>query len=315
MRSNCVALVATISLRDDGRRDSVDYSRVEDAEVLDVPVSTTVLVADVAPSPWQPRSCVNEDEAFIALCESIRELGIIQPVAVRVLADGTLELIAGQRRLRACQALGKSCIVAHLHRDLTDAGAQAMTIAENLARLDLYPLEEARAVAALRNAREADNLPANVRVLGMLVGRSKSLIAELLHVDQAVPDAVITMVREVHGDDAARCAMRSPKVTLLRAAKEDTIEDAARILAGSYASHAEFSAPPDGTDAAFVHAVDKNLHDSPKEAFKLNWGPTKRLHLSTTAPVSCLAPHDAQQLLVALQPVLAALHQRAKTDD
>jgi ParB family chromosome partitioning protein len=99
-----------------------------------------VAVDSILPSPWQPRSLFEHDDTYSALVDNIRVHGLIQPVAVRSLANGVLELIAGHRRLQACRDAGHQTIPAFVHLRLSDASARAMTIAENLARKDLFPL-------------------------------------------------------------------------------------------------------------------------------------------------------------------------------
>lgn len=98
----------------------------------------------IRPNPFQPRERFDE-EALSALADSIRELGLLQPVLVRPLGgDAGFELIAGERRWRAAQRAGLTSIPA-LVRDADNAGALAQAIVENVQREQLNPLEEAAA--------------------------------------------------------------------------------------------------------------------------------------------------------------------------
>ncbi len=99
-------------------------------------------IADIRPGRFQPRRPISQ-ESIKELCDSIREKGVIQPVLVRRASGGGYELIAGERRLRACQKLGLSTIPATI-KQATDQEAMEMALVENLQRENLNPMEEAR---------------------------------------------------------------------------------------------------------------------------------------------------------------------------
>jgi len=86
-----------------------------------------------------------EDTGLDDLAESIKEKGLLNPLIVRKLSDGTYELIAGQRRFLACQRLGWETIPAII-RDITDdTDATIISLIENVHRADLNPIDKARA--------------------------------------------------------------------------------------------------------------------------------------------------------------------------
>src|ERR1700712_5773148 len=95
----------------------------------------------------QPRSYFDE-EALVSLTASVRELGVLQPVLVRPVADGQFELIAGERRWRAAKRAGLQTVPA-LIRPVEDAAALEQALVENLHREDLNALEEAAAYQQL----------------------------------------------------------------------------------------------------------------------------------------------------------------------
>lgn len=103
-------------------------------------------VSDIRPNPQQPRQHFDE-EALASLAESIRELGLLQPVLVREV-DGGYELIAGERRWRASRRAGLSTIPAII-RAADDAAMLQQAIVENIQREQLNPLEEAAAYQQL----------------------------------------------------------------------------------------------------------------------------------------------------------------------
>ncbi|MHB8155810.1 MAG: ParB/RepB/Spo0J family partition protein [Desulfocucumaceae bacterium] len=106
-----------------------------------------IRIVDVMPNPRQPRQVVNA-EKLSELAGSIQEHGIVQPIVVRPVKDGKYELIAGERRWKACQSLGMEKIPAVI-RDYGDLEAAAVALIENVQRENLNPLEEARAYRIL----------------------------------------------------------------------------------------------------------------------------------------------------------------------
>ena len=103
--------------------------------------------ADIRPNPQQPRQHFDE-EALAALADSIREVGLLQPVLVRAGEDGGYELIAGERRWRAARRVGLQSVPAMV-RVADDATMLQHAIVENIQREELNPLEEAAAYQQL----------------------------------------------------------------------------------------------------------------------------------------------------------------------
>lgn len=100
-------------------------------------------VTAITPNPKQPRS-VFDEEALNELVESIKEVGLLQPVVVRPLGEGRYELVMGERRLRASQKAGLVTIPAIVRRT-EEADLLRDALLENLHRAQLNPLEEAAA--------------------------------------------------------------------------------------------------------------------------------------------------------------------------
>src|SRR5438093_561429 len=99
-------------------------------------------IADIRPNPYQPRRDV-DPAALEELQASIRKAGLLQPVVVRPVpgGNGSFELIAGERRLRACQALGWEKIPA-VKRGVDDRTVLTPAVGENAARSDTRPVDE-----------------------------------------------------------------------------------------------------------------------------------------------------------------------------
>ena len=105
------------------------------ADILRIPVDM------IEPNPFQPRMSFDQ-ETLEELAESIRTLGLIQPITVRRKNDGRYQIISGERRFRACQMVGMDMIPAYI-RDTDDQGMLEMAIVENIQRENLDPIEVA----------------------------------------------------------------------------------------------------------------------------------------------------------------------------
>jgi ParB family transcriptional regulator, chromosome partitioning protein len=127
----------------------------------------------IDPNPHQPRRSFDE-AALTELADSIRARGVLQPIVVRPLAGGRYELIAGERRLRAARMAELETVPA-LVRQTEDWERLDMALAENMARVDLNPIEEARACAML-----VEDLGLTKEEVGRRVGRSRVAISNLI---------------------------------------------------------------------------------------------------------------------------------------
>jgi ParB family transcriptional regulator, chromosome partitioning protein len=156
----------------------------------------------IQPNVLQPRRTF--DQARLAeLAESIRMRGVLQPIVVRPLAGGSFELVAGERRLRAAQMVELETIPA-LVRDTDDWERLDLALAENMARVDLNPVEEARACAML-----VDDLGLTKQEVGRRVGRSRVAISNLVRLLE-LPEEALELIEsgalsEGHGRAILRC--------------------------------------------------------------------------------------------------------------
>jgi ParB family chromosome partitioning protein len=141
----------------------------------------------ISPNPRQPRRRFDQ-EGLTGLAESLGERGVLQPVLVRPLADGSYELVAGERRWRAAQIAGLAEIPA-LVRERDDAEALELALIENMAREDLSPVEEARACAAL-----VEELGLTREEVGRRVGRSRVAVSNLVRLLD-LPDDVLELIQ------------------------------------------------------------------------------------------------------------------------
>lgn len=130
-------------------------------------------VTSIVPNPKQPRH-VFDEEALEELKTSIQEVGFLQPIVVRDLGDGHYELVMGERRWRAAQAVGKESIPA-IVRDTRDDAMLRDALLENIHRANLNPLEEAAAYQQL-----LEEFGATHEELAKRIGRSRPQISNTI---------------------------------------------------------------------------------------------------------------------------------------
>ena len=160
---------------------SADGSPVDGDGVRKVPLDSVV------PSPLQPRSEFREDQ-LNELMNSIREHGIISPLVVREV-NGQLELIAGERRLRAARLLGLE-VVPIIVREASDRDVLEMALIENLQREDLNPIEQAEAYQRL-----AKDFHLTQEEIAKRVGKNRATVANAIRLLELAPN-VATMVAQ-----------------------------------------------------------------------------------------------------------------------
>lgn len=145
-------------------------------------------VAMIDPNPDQPRR--NFDATALAeLADSVRTKGILQPILVKPASEGRYQIIAGERRWRACQLAGLHEIPVII-RDFSDADGFEAAIIENVQRSDLDPLEEAQGYQRLVN-----DFGHTQEMVAVATGKSRSHIANLLRLLD-LPAAVQSLLSE-----------------------------------------------------------------------------------------------------------------------
>jgi ParB family chromosome partitioning protein len=157
-----------------------------EAEVSDAGELRELPVSLIKPNPSQPRTKFDE-EALAALAASIEATGVVQPLLVRPLPDGSYELVAGERRWRAAQQAGVDKVPAVV-RDQAEAERLQAALIENMVREDLNPVEEARACAAL-----VEDLGLTKEELAKRVGRSRPAVSNLIRLLE-LPDEALELL-------------------------------------------------------------------------------------------------------------------------
>ena len=154
----------------------------------------------IKPNPDQPRSRF-DPAALTALAASIEASGVVQPLLVRPLPDGSYELVAGERRWRAAQQAGLDKVPAVV-RDQAEAERLQAALIENMVREDLNPVEEARACAAL-----VEDLGLTKEELARRVGRSRPAVSNLIRLLE-LPDEALDMLQTGKLSEAQAAAIR-----------------------------------------------------------------------------------------------------------
>lgn len=170
-------------------------------------------ISDIQPGRYQPRKHI-DDAQIEELAASINAQGLMQPIVVRAIDNNRYEIIAGERRWRACQKAGLSLMPA-LVKEVPDEAAIAMALIENIQRENLNPMEEA--VALLRLKQEFELTHDEV---AKAVGKSRSTVTNLLRLTN-LSEPVRSMVER--GDlemGHARALLPLESALQLEAAKE-----------------------------------------------------------------------------------------------
>lgn len=178
-----------------GRNLSALLGPIKDNLILenDAPTSSDRLNLSVdclQPGKYQPRGAI-EPEPLDELAASIKQQGILQPLIVRALAPGHYEIIAGERRWRACQLIGLQEVPVVV-RQVDDETAMAIALVENLQREDLNVMDQARAMQRL-----AEEFDLTHQQVADVLGKSRTVVSNYLRLLSLTP-----LVRQFleHGD-------------------------------------------------------------------------------------------------------------------
>jgi len=163
-----------------------------------------IAVGDIVPNPTQPRRDFDE-EALAELADSIRTLGVIQPITVKRTDEGKYIIISGERRWRASQMAGLDSLPAYI-READDTSLHAMALVENLQRQDLNAIE-----VALGLQRLVDECGLTQDSLSEKVGMKRSTVSNYMRllklpseIQLALKEGIITMghAKAIAGADA-----------------------------------------------------------------------------------------------------------------
>ena len=153
--------------------DAIFGSDPVDAKLKPMSQMAEIEIADIIPNPTQPRTQFDE-EALDELADSIRQLGVIQPVTVKKGDGGKYVIISGERRWRAAQRADLKTLPAYI-REVDDENLHAMALVENIQRQDLNAIE-----IALGMQRLIDECNLTQDALSEKVGKKRSSVSNYL---------------------------------------------------------------------------------------------------------------------------------------
>lgn len=166
-----------------------DTSATRSAKASAVPQRNIneIELTKIAANPNQPRTKFDE-EALTELSESIKHLGIIQPITLRKMPDGTFQIISGERRFRAAKLAGLDAVPAYV-REVEDETVLAMALVENVQREDLDAIE-----IAISYQRLIDECNLTQEQLSEKVGKKRSTVTNYLRLLKLPPEIQLGII-------------------------------------------------------------------------------------------------------------------------
>lgn len=179
---------------------TTDITTTSDSPVTAIRSSSpigTVPIAQIEPNPFQPRTHFS-DEALSELAQSIKELGVIQPVTLRKVGYDRYQLISGERRFRASQLAGLTEVPAYV-RIANDEAMLEMALVENIQREELDAIE-----VAISFQRLVDEVKLTQEQLSEKVGKDRTTVTNYLRLLRLPPEIQLGLRQRTIGMGHAR---------------------------------------------------------------------------------------------------------------
>ncbi len=157
----------------------------------------------IIPNRFQPRKNFDE-ENIKELAQSIKENGLLQPIAVTKIGENKYEIIHGERRFRACQYLGWKEIDAIIKESVDDTRKMVLALVENIQREDLNPIEKALAYSKMIEMGITQN------DIARYCGKSKSSISNTLRLLELEPEIIDAIKNNLITEGHGRALMQIP---------------------------------------------------------------------------------------------------------
>ncbi len=242
----------------------------------DIQVKQQVRVIDIEPNKNQPRKEFDE-ETIRELAESINEHGLLQPILVRPLDNGMYQIVAGERRWRACRMLGwgdKEIPV--IIREMDDFQTAQIALIENLQREDLNPIDEAKAYSEL-----IEKYNMKQEEVAKLAGKARTSVTNAIRLLK-LPDNVVELIRDGEISAGAAKALLSvnEEADVQELAKkvskgELTVRQLERAVAKVNAVHKPAQQDAKSTAKNYFKEMEIALSDSLDRKVKVSWGDNK----------------------------------------
>lgn len=231
---------------------------------------STLRVAEIEPNREQPRKSF-DDGAISALADSIREHGMIQPILVRPLENGSYQIVAGERRWRAARMLGLEEVPVTI-RAMSDQETMQIALIENLQRENLNPIEEALGYQELM-----DQFGMTQEGIAQIVGRSRSAVANSLRLLQ-LPGQIQQYLQEgsiTTGHAKALAGFADEEAMLACAARAADGQLTVRAIEKLAAAPKEHLLQPDRRRDSYYKEMELSLSSSLGRKVKVDQGRKK----------------------------------------
>lgn len=202
-----------------GEQANTINNSAETAEKFEKIVEISIDLID--PNPFQPRKAF-DDEELSELADSIKQQGLIQPIALRKVGD-RYQIISGERRTRATRIAGLPTIKAQVFENLDDKAMAEWALIENIQRVDLNPVEIARSYQQL-----IDKHGYKHEDLAKIVSKSRSAITNSLRLLK-LPEQVLLWIEEGKLNSGAARALCSDKIGDPESLAERIIEEGLNV--------------------------------------------------------------------------------------
>ena len=193
--------------------DAIFGSDPVDAKLKPMSQMAEIEIADIIPNPTQPRTQFDE-EALDELADSIRQLGVIQPVTVKKGDGGKYVIISGERRWRAAQRADLTTLPAYI-REVDDENLHAMALVENIQRQDLNAIE-----IALGMQRLIDECNLTQEALSEKVGKKRSTVSNYMRLLKLPNEVQLALKEGLISMGHAKAIAGAPEELQLRLLKK-----------------------------------------------------------------------------------------------
>ena len=231
-----------------------DPNKDTSISAVNSPMMAFIHPDEVTVNPYQPRTSFDE-EALADLAQSISELGIIQPITVRKISDGSYQLVSGERRLRASKLAKLDSIPAFV-REANDQESLEMALVENIQREDLDPIE-----IALSYQRLIDEIDLTQESMSKRVGKKRSTITNYLRLLKLHPQVQDSLRRREitmgHGRALMAVEDEDAQIELLAGVLEKSLSvRATEELVKKYGSPKSTKLDPKDPSKKVLNAID-----------------------------------------------------------
>ena len=231
-----------------------DPNKDSSISAINSPMMAFIHPDEVAVNPYQPRTTFDK-EALADLAQSIGELGIIQPITVRKISNGSYQLVSGERRLRASKLAKLESIPAFV-REANDQESLEMALVENIQREDLDPIE-----IALSYQRLIDEIDLTQESMSKRVGKKRSTITNYLRLLKLHPQVQGALRRREismgHGRALMAVEDEEAQIELLVSVLNKSLSvRATEELVRKYGSPENEKSEPKGPSKKVLSAID-----------------------------------------------------------